>query len=196
MKTSIEEYIKKLPEDAWPNFSLGKHGKSPDPKLVDALNILLMMLPGTPITYNGEENGSGVSAMKWDVIAAAEENSHIKIYHQASSLRDDEALLFGRLEMRVEGDVFVLARLKKGNPGYLFITNFGSTDSIVSVMKSDTPEEKNPMEIPNMADKGIITIGTPKNPEGSQVVGASVNMGDITIPPETTYLITFVPKFD
>jgi len=194
LKTSIEEYINKLPEDAWPNFSLGKHGKSPNPKLVDALNILLMMLPGTPITYYGEENGSG-GAMKWDTEAAAEENSHIKIYHQASSLRDDEALLFGSLEMRVEGEVFVLARLKKGNPGYLLVTNFGSTDSTVSVMKSESEEAKNPMEIPNMADKGIITIGAPKNPEGIQVVGVSVNMADISIPPETTYLITFVPDF-
>jgi len=192
LKESIEVHIENLPENAWPNFALGKDGKAPKPQHVDALNILLMMLPGTPITYYGEENGSG-GVMKWDPEAAAEENSHIKIYHQASSLRDDEALLFGALEMRVKEDVFVLARLKKGNPGYLFITNFGKTDSIVSVMKSDEAENKNPLEIPNMADKGILTIGAPKNPD--LPVGASINMAEIPVPPGTSYLITFVPDF-
>jgi len=202
LKKSIEKHNKTLPENAWPNYSLGKGGKAPEPQHVDALNILLMMLPGTPITYFGEENGSG-GVMKWDAEAAAVENSHVKIYHQASSLRDDEALLFGAVEMRVKEDVFVLARLKKGNPGYLFITNFGKTDSIVSVRKSTEAENKNPLEIPNMADKGIqipymadkgiLTIGAPKNPD--LPVGASINMAEIPVPPGTSYLITFVPDF-
>lgn len=208
LKKSIEDYIKKLPDNAWPNFSLGKHGKSrvatrTSPKHINALNMLLMMLPGTPITYYGEEigmvDGSGMdvtgTAMQWNADAAAdaaaEENSHTKIYHGASSLRESETLLFGSLEMRVDGDVFILARVKKGNPGYIFVTNFGDSEKIVSVMKDS--ETENPTEIPNMADKGILTIGTPKNPELE--VGASVNMAKITVPPGTSYLITFVPDF-
>jgi len=204
LKSSIEEYIGALPNNAWPNFYLGKHGQSrvatrTNPKHVNTLNMILMMLPGTPITYFGEEigmeDGSG-ALMQWNAEAAAEENSPIKIYKQVSSLRDSEVLLFGSLEMRVDGEVFVLSRLKKGNPGYILITNFGDTVKTISVVPDEEgtdPAMKNPTGIPNTADKGILTMSTPKNPD--LLVGASVNMAEISIPPGTTYLMTFVPNF-
>merc|ERR1711899_322293 len=204
LKSSIEEYNATLPNKAWPNFYLGKHGQSrvatrTDPKHVNTLNMILMMLPGTPITYFGEEigmeDGSG-ALMQWNAEAAAEENSPIKIYKQVSSLRDSEVLLFGSLEMRVDGDVFVLSRLKKGNPGYILITNFGDAPKTISVVPDEEgtdPAMKNPTGIPNTADKGILTMSTPKNPD--LLVGASINMAEISIPPGTTYLMTFVPNF-
>ena len=98
--------------------------------------------------------------------------------------------------MRVDGNVFVLSRLKKGNPGYILITNFGDTVKTISVVpdpKGTDPAMKNPTGIPNTADKGILTMSTPKNPD--LLVGASVNMAEISIPPGTTYLMTFVPNF-
>lgn len=207
LKTSIDDYINELPNNAnktaWPTFSLGKHGQSrvatrTSPKHVNFLNMLLMMLPGTPITYFGEEIGmeDGAGAlMIWNPEAVAEENSPVKMYKQVSSLRDSEVLLFGNLETRVDENVFILARLKKGNPGYLLINNFGDTEKIVSVFEPENaaPEDKNPIAIANTAEKGILTICTPENP--NLPVRSSINMEEISIPPGTTYLITFVPKF-
>ncbi len=58
----MTSYLKALPKNAWPNFSLGNHDKPRvadrvTESLVDALNMVYMMLPGTPITYYGEELG-------------------------------------------------------------------------------------------------------------------------------------------
>jgi len=213
LKTSIDGYINELPNNAWPTFSLGKHGQSrvatrTSPKLVNFLNMLLMMLPGTPITYFGEEigmeDGSG-ALMKWNPEATAEapeapeavaeENSPVKMYKKVSDLRDSEVLLFGTLETRVFENVFILARLKKGNPGYLLITNFGDTEKTVSVFEKEdaAPEDKNPIAIANTADKGILTICTPENP--NLPIRSSINMEEIAIPPGTTYLVTFVPNY-
>ncbi|KAJ8298000.1 hypothetical protein KUTeg_024531 [Tegillarca granosa] len=51
-----------LPEDAWPSFVIGNHDKHRisdrlGKEMVDAMNILLLTLPGTPTTYMGEEIG-------------------------------------------------------------------------------------------------------------------------------------------
>ena len=64
----MKSYLDGLPSWAWPNFQLGNHDRSRvasrlGPELVDAMNMIYMLLPGTPITYNGEELGmvDGVS---------------------------------------------------------------------------------------------------------------------------------------
>ena len=51
-----------LPSYAWPNFQWGNHDQPRvasriGSDLVDAANMLYMLLPGTPITYYGEEIG-------------------------------------------------------------------------------------------------------------------------------------------
>jgi len=210
LKNSIDEYMGILPDKAWPSFYLGKHGhervasRYPDPYHVNVLNMLLLMLPGTPITYAGEEAGmkgkGDGTLLQWEEVGE-EEISHVKIYKQVSSLRDSEVLLFGTLITKVgEGDVFILARVKKGNPGYILITNFGDSEQKVSVKpKMEEVEDSklkvdtNPTGIAHTGDKGILTMCTPKNP--NLVVGSSINMEEIVVPPKTTYLITFVPKF-
>ena len=62
LKNSIDEYMGILPDTAWPSFYLDMHGQQRvasrhDPFHVNTLNMLLLMLPGTPITYAGEEAG-------------------------------------------------------------------------------------------------------------------------------------------
>jgi alpha-glucosidase len=64
VKRVLEEYLNVCSTlGAWPNFSLGNHD-SPrgttrfgSPKLASAMNALLMLLPGTPLTYYGEDIG-------------------------------------------------------------------------------------------------------------------------------------------
>ncbi len=62
LNKSITEYLEALPDNAWPNFNLGNHDNERlstrvGDELVDAMNMVYMLLPGTPITYYGEEIG-------------------------------------------------------------------------------------------------------------------------------------------
>ena len=183
-----------LPNDAWPSFSLGKKPESRiasriEPKYINALNMLLMMLPGTPITLFGDERGLKSGALlKWDD-SDEYENSKIRVYQEVSSLRESETLLFGSTEIRVDGDVLIIARIKKGNPGYALLSNFGDIEKTVNV-KTEVNEIPG---IPNMAERGILTLSDPQTEEVA--VGASIDMAEITIPPGASYLITFVPNF-
>jgi len=197
LKNTIEAYRGSLPEDAWPNFSLGKHGVSrvatrTQPKLASTLNLLLMLLPGTPITYFGEEIGMvdvNGEMMQWNNLESEEENEEKRrtsLYLEGASLRESETILFGTTDIRVVDDVFILTRVKKGNPGYIFLSNLGNNSSTINVKEMEP-------KIDNMAEKGILTISIPQD---AMEVGDTVAMGSIKLPPETTYLVTFVPDFD
>lgn len=193
LKNNINEYLDSLPNDAWPSFSLGKNPESRiaskvDEKYINALNMLLMMLPGTPITLFGDERGLKNGALiKWDDTDECCLNK-IRVYQEVSSLRESETLLFGSTDIRVDGDVLIIARVKKGNPGYILLSNFGDIEKTVNV-KTKVNEVPG---IPNMAERGILTISDPQTEDVA--VGASINMAEIPMPPGASYLITFVPK--
>jgi len=193
LKNNINEYLDSLPDDAWPNFSLGKNPESRiasriDEKYINALNMLLMMLPGTPITLFGDEGGIKDGALiKWDDHEPC--MNKIGVYQEVSSLRESETLLFGSKEIRVDGDVFIIARVKKGNPGYILLSNFGDIEKTVNV-KTEVNEIPG---IPNMAERGILTLSDPQTEDVA--VGASIEMAEISVPPGASYLITFVPNF-
>lgn len=58
----ISEYLAALPRGKWPNWVLGNHdvpriGSKVGPEYCRALNVLLLTLPGTAVTYYGEEIG-------------------------------------------------------------------------------------------------------------------------------------------
>lgn len=194
LKNNINEYLDSLPNDAWPSFSLGKNPESRiaskvDEKYINALNMLLMMLPGTPITLFGDERGLKNGALiKWDDTDECCLNK-IRVYQEVSSLRESETLLFGSTDIRVDGDVLIIARVKKGNPGYILLSNFGDIEKTVNV-KTKVNEVPG---IPNMAERGILTISDPQTEDVA--VGASINMAEIPMPPGASYLITFVPNF-
>lgn len=61
LNDTIMNYIGGLPTNAWPNFALHQNGQDRVSTLVgdmvDAMNMLVFLLPGTPITYYGEEIG-------------------------------------------------------------------------------------------------------------------------------------------
>lgn len=194
LKNNINEYLDSLPNDAWPSFSLGKNPESRiaskvDEKYINSLNMLLMMLPGTPITLFGDERGLKNGALiKWDDTDECCLNK-IRVYQEVSSLRESETLLFGSTDIRVDGDVLIIARVKKGNPGYILLSNFGEIEKTVNV-KTKVNEVPG---IPNMAERGILTISDPQTEDVA--VGASINMAEIPMPPGASYLITFVPNF-
>ncbi|KAG7160770.1 Maltase A3-like [Homarus americanus] len=59
----ITEWLDNMPAGMWPNWVLSNHGNSRlasrvGGDLVDALHMMTMLLPGTPITYYGDELGA------------------------------------------------------------------------------------------------------------------------------------------
>jgi glycosidase len=234
LKTSIEGYLDKLNKTGkgWPNFCLGNHDHSRaasrfGTKAVDAMNMILLMLQGTPFTYYGEEigmtdgpGGGGErdafrTPMQWtgdapgagftdgtpwlpinanyaDVnVADMEvlENSHMKIYRQMAELRHSETILFGATEIVANSTVFAMARVKKGNPGFLLVTNLGPNELNIDLT-----------HMKNMAERGTLTLHTrlgEDNLEDTTVlnVGSSVELKSLDVPGHESYLVTFVPNF-
>ena len=226
MKASIEGYTSQLPDEAWPNFCLGNHDH---PRVatrlgsdkVDPLNMIIMMLRGTPFTYYGEElgmvdgsSGSGNrdayrTPMQWDSsanagftegtpwlpvndyantnVAALEtvENSHTKVYREMASLRSTETILFGGTQIKVVDELFIISRVKKGNPGYVLLTNFGDSAVTVNLLEGDN-------QLAHMGERGTLTLGVPKT---DVAVGATISMDAVEMQPKESYLVTFVPKF-
>uniref|UniRef100_T1JED2 alpha-glucosidase n=1 Tax=Strigamia maritima TaxID=126957 RepID=T1JED2_STRMM len=58
----IRDWLDAMPHGAWPNWALGDHNRRRvasklDIRLIDGLHMITTLLPGTPITYYGEEIG-------------------------------------------------------------------------------------------------------------------------------------------
>ncbi|XP_076066766.1 maltase A3-like isoform X2 [Oratosquilla oratoria] len=71
LKNIIDEWVDNLPDGKWPNWVLGNHDQNRvasrlGADLVDALNMLTLLLPGTPITYYGEEIGMQDADISWE----------------------------------------------------------------------------------------------------------------------------------
>merc|ERR1712227_860766 len=102
-------------------------------EMTDAMTMLKMLLPGTPMGTPGQELGLD----SWNKETAEEqrtaEESHLKVFSSlASKMRHQESILFGEMNQNttfVIDNVFGLTRVKKGNPGYLLLINFGDSDA-------------------------------------------------------------------
>ncbi|CAG2065508.1 unnamed protein product, partial [Timema podura] len=71
VKNAIKHWMTKLPKDKSANWVLGNHDVPRvaarfGPSLVDAFNMLLMVLPGVAVTYNGEEIGMEDTSISWE----------------------------------------------------------------------------------------------------------------------------------
>lgn len=146
----------------------------------------------TPMQWSADANAGFSSATPWAPVnsdyqevnvAKAEEteDSILKIYRQMTNLREDEAILFGDTNLKVQDNNFVLSRVKKGNPGYLFVANFGESESTLDLS-----------QMPNIAERGILSISAPKS---ELAIGSNIDLANVSVPPKVSFLITFVPKF-
>ncbi|XP_065204698.1 maltase 2-like [Planococcus citri] len=69
----INQWMDNMPEGQWPNWMLGNHDRIRIadryvPSSVDSMNTLLLLLPGTPVSYNGEEIGMDDVKLSWNQI--------------------------------------------------------------------------------------------------------------------------------
>ncbi|KAL1449505.1 hypothetical protein WDU94_002007 [Cyamophila willieti] len=68
---TIMEWETKKPKDAWGNWVIGNHDQKRaasrfDAEFIDGLHMMTLLLPGTAITYNGDELGMEDSFIRWD----------------------------------------------------------------------------------------------------------------------------------
>ncbi|KAJ8874366.1 hypothetical protein PR048_025214 [Dryococelus australis] len=64
-------WLRNIPEGDWPNWVIGNHDQHRvasrvGRELVDAMNALALLLPGTAVTYNGEEIGMEDTFITWN----------------------------------------------------------------------------------------------------------------------------------
>lgn len=60
IKSYVSAWLQRMPQGKWPNFVIGNHDRQRITRrkglgYADAMNVLLLTLPGTPTTYYGEE---------------------------------------------------------------------------------------------------------------------------------------------
>ncbi|KAJ4434274.1 hypothetical protein ANN_22826 [Periplaneta americana] len=71
IRGTINMWMREMREERWPNWVIGNHDQHRvasrfGPELADGLNMLALLLPGSVITYNGEEIGMEDGFVSWN----------------------------------------------------------------------------------------------------------------------------------
>merc|ERR1712020_648753 len=75
-------------------------------------------------------------------------------------LRETQTILFGDTGFIIEQNTFVMSRIRKGNPGYLLISNLGDNEASLDI-SGTKDEENNEPKIKNMAKRGTLDLAIP-----------------------------------
>lgn len=186
LKNSIDQYAASLPTNAWPSYAFSSTTKA---EMIDAMTMVKMLLPGTPMFVAGEELGLN----SWDLTSAAEQSkaagpSHLKVFSTlAAKLRHQESVLFGEMEGATfvkDQNVFGLTRVKKGNPGYLLLANFGDEEMELDI--------SGVQYVPENIRLMIKSVSGEESDDGVK----SYESKKVLIKPKEGRVFTFVPKFD
>lgn len=186
LKNNIDDYTNSLPTNAWPSFAFSSTTNS---ELTDAMTMVKMLLPGTPMFMAGEELG----LTSWDSVVAeeqtkAEASSHLEVFSiLAGKLRHQESVLFGDMNNATfvtDTDVFGLTRVKKGNPGYLLLINFGTEEKFVDISAVEY--------VPSAIRLMVKSVGKVTAEEDGV---KRFETDKVLIKPKEGRVFTFVPKF-
>ena len=184
LKEALTGFLSEMPNSAWPSFAFSSLEKGE--AMTDALTMLKMLLPGTPMFTPGEELGLD----SWNRETVEEqrtaEESHLKVFSSlASKMRHQESILFGEINQNttfVVDNVFGLTRVKKGNPGYLLLINFGDTEAEVDVSGAKY--------IPD----GIRLMTRSVGAEAEEIT--RYESTSVPVKPSEGRVFTFVPKYE
>jgi glycosidase len=189
LKNSIDQYTKSLPTNAWPSYAFSS---TTNAEMIDAMTMVKMLLPGTPMFVAGEELGLDT----WDLAEAEKQgqapgSSHLEVFSTlAAKLRHQDSVLFGEMEGATfvqDENVFGLTRVKKGNPGYLLLANFGD-----ETMELDISDIK---YIPANIRLMVKSVSGEAPAEDADVDTKSFETNKVLIEPKEGRVFTFVPKF-
>nr|XP_033694518.1 neutral and basic amino acid transport protein rBAT isoform X2 [Tursiops truncatus] len=164
----ITSWMENMPEGKWPNWMTGgpdndrltsRLGK----QYVNIMNMLVFTLPGTPITYYGEEIGMrNILATNlnetYDVVQKTQPRSALKLYQELSLLHANELLLSRGwfCYLRNDNHSVVYTRELDGiDRVFLMVLNFGELSPLnLKEMISDIPTRVRIRLSTNSAYKG------------------------------------------
>merc|ERR1711953_76744 len=184
LKTSIDKYTGDLPVNAWPSYAFSSTTK---PEMIDAMTMVKMLMPGTPMFVAGEELGLD----SWDSAKAAEQSeatgsSHLKVFSTlAAKLRPQDSVLFGEMEgstFVMDQNVFGLTRVKKGNPGYLLLANFGDEEMELDISGIQYIPSSIRLMVKSVSDEAADDV-------------RSFETDKVLIKPKEGRVFTFVPEY-
>jgi len=185
-----------LPKNAWPALTLSRADSrvaATSPEMIDPLNMLIAMLPVTPFIHFGDELGLAGGNMDWEVAAnqtkATEQGlySHYGVVRKLASMRTQKTVLFGAMHTKNIDGCLLLGRVKKGNPGYLYV--FNPTDKTVNL---DATEMK------ILPPKIRIEVESTEGKEFSKIPQdvKSIEKKDMVVEPKQALIYTFVPVLE
>ncbi|KAK3751469.1 hypothetical protein QZH41_009173 [Actinostola sp. cb2023] len=125
---TVSEYLNSLKKDQWPNFAISNDKSSVSDRLgsslVNAMNVLLLTLPGNPSTSFGEELGvSAKMLVDWKKVEEQkkQKDSKYNVYKAAAKLREEDA--FKAIDFKVVHVGAQVLGYVRGNK-YLVAINF------------------------------------------------------------------------
>jgi len=197
LATEIIKMRADLPANAWPVVSFGDVDSrvgSTHPDLVDAFNMLNIILPTTPLTTFGEELGVKSVEMNWDMKSNQTKAdgegrmTHYGVYSKLTrDLRHQQTILFGALNVADKNDTLVVQRVKKGNPGYVMLLNLNEEEATVDI--SDLPHIAENIRVLSTSTSGQgFSLPDPAAPK-------SFPAAQVSLQPRQARIFTFVPKF-
>jgi len=187
LNEKLSSFLSQMPNAAWPSFAFSS--LTAGEKMTDAMTMLKMLLPGTPVFTPGQELGLDSWSRQTAEEQIAAEESHLKVFSAlASKMRHQESILFGEINQNttfVIDNVFGLTRVKKGNPGYLLLINFGDTDAEVDVSEAKY--------VPEGIRLMTRSVGETETEEAEIMRYESTS---VLVKPSEGRVFTFVPKYD
>jgi len=197
---SFVQYVKSMQAvvatHAWPTLSISAVDSRVDSNMVDAINMLSMILPATPFNNFGDELGQFAGDMNW-AARDAQRNvtnapTHLSVYAKASKvLRHQKTILFGDIEVINMDGVLVVARVKKGNPGYLLLINFNDAEASRDISAVHNIAENIKLEARSVEVGKVAVV----EGEAEAVEETSFATKAVKLMGWEAKLFTFVPKF-
>ena len=135
----------------------------------------------------GEELGLNA----WDSTSAEEQDkatgsSHLKVFSTlAAKLRHQDSVLFGEMEgstFVMDQNVFGLTRVKKGNPGYLLLANFGDEEMELDISGIQYIPSSIRLMVKSVSDEAADDV-------------RSFETDKVLIKPKEGRVFTFVPEY-
>ncbi|KAF3841886.1 hypothetical protein F7725_023837 [Dissostichus mawsoni] len=160
VKHLVHLWMGNMPKGQWPNWVVGNHDRSRIASsagqiYVRVINMLLLTLPGTPTTYNGEEIG-----MENINVQKKEPGSVLAQYRFLSTLRQSELPLHRGWFCYVHADANVFSYLRELEGlgrAFLMVLNFGKESAITDLSSvRELPDQLKVLMSTNQVNSGKV----------------------------------------